>query len=160
MSGKLRVFNKPTAIKNMNIGISTFTDGWTLRYTDIRKFGALIKNDTKPEDHKLLKNLGPEPLSSSFNGLYLFSKTRNKTRRIKNLIMDANVVTGVGNIYANEALFLTASTLKQSRRLTKTNCEDLSRAIRQTLTEAIEAGGTTLKTTPTHLKRLVTSKKS
>ena len=146
MSGKLRVFNKPTDPKKHEHWDIKFTDGWTLRYTDIRKFGALIKIETKPAQHKLLKNLGPEPLGNNFNGEYLFTVTRKKTRPIKNLIMDANIVTGVGNIYANEALFLAGiRPRKQSQRLSKTNCEDLSQAIRQTLTEAIEAGGTTLK---------------
>ena len=60
-----------------------FVDGWTLRYTDVRKFGALIKITSDPEDHKLLKNLGPEPLGNYFNGLYLFEKTRKKTNFIK-----------------------------------------------------------------------------
>ena len=146
MSGKLRVFDGQVTPKKHEHWDLSFTDGWTLRYTDIRKFGALVKIKEKPEEHNLLKNLGPEPLGNEFNSEYLFQCTRKRTRPIKNLIMDANVVTGVGNIYANEALFLAGiRPRKQSRRLTKLNCEDLVSAIRQTLQEAIEAGGTTLK---------------
>ena len=80
MSGKLRVFKEQVPSKKHEHWDINFVDGWTLRYTDVRKFGALIKITSDPEDHKLLKNLGPEPLGNYFNGLYLFEKTRNKTR--------------------------------------------------------------------------------
>ena len=146
MSGKLRVFKEQVPSKKHEHWDINFVDGWTLRYTDVRKFGALIKITSDPRDHKLLRNLGPEPLSNNFSGQYLFKKTRKKTRPIKNLIMDATIVTGVGNIYANEALFLAGiRPRKQSQKLTQDNCENLSQAVRLTLSEAIEAGGTTLK---------------
>ena len=146
MSGKLRISEelKPP-VKHEHWDIN-FTDGWTLRYTDIRKFGAMLKTSKDPKDHKLIKNLGPEPLGNNFNGGYLFKKSRKKSLPIKNFIMDSKIVVGVGNIYANEALFMAGiRPTKKSGLISKVKFEELSHAIVITLREAIEAGGTTLK---------------
>ena len=116
MSGKLRVFKEQVPSKKHEHWDINFVDGWTLRYTDVRKFGALIKITSDPEDHKLLKNLGPEPLGNYFNGLYLFEKTRKKTRPIKNLIMDSNIVTGVGNIMPMKRFFWLGFALENNHK--------------------------------------------
>ena len=105
MSGKLRVFNKKVSPKKHEHWDLNFSDNWTLRYTDIRKFGVLDLTKQNPLEHRLLKDLGPEPLGNSFNGLYLFEKSRKKSVAVKQFIMNAKIVVGVGNIYANEALF-------------------------------------------------------
>ena len=106
MSGKLRISpNLKKPIKHEHWDIN-FADGWTLRYTDIRKFGALLKTQRDPANHTLIKNLGPEPLGNRFSGEYLFKKSRKRILPIKNFIMDSKIVVGVGNIYANEALFM------------------------------------------------------
>ena len=146
MSGKLRIFKgSVNPVKHEHWDIN-FTDGWNLRYTDTRKFGALLKTTKDPYEHKLIKSLGPEPLGNSFNGDYLFQKSRKKTKPIKNFIMDSKIVTGVGNIYANEALFMAGiRPTKKSGLVSKAKYQDLSQAIVETLKEAIEAGGTTLK---------------
>lgn len=146
MSGKLRISkNLSPPIRHEHWDIN-FNDGWTLRYTDVRKFGALLKTKKDPNEHKLIKNLGPEPLGNKFNGKYLYRKSRKRTLPIKNFIMDSKVVVGVGNIYANEALFMAGiRPTKKSGSISKDKYEDLYRAIFITLQEAIDAGGTTLR---------------
>ena len=146
MSGKLRISkNLKSPIKHEHWDIN-FSDGWSLRYTDIRKFGAMLKTKKDPNKHKLIKNLGPEPLGNKFNGEYLFEKSRKKSLPVKNFIMDSKIVVGVGNIYANEALFMSGiRPTKKSGSISKIKFEELSKSIVITLREAIEAGGTTLK---------------
>ena len=117
-----------------------------MRYTDIRKFGVLDLTKKNPLEHRLLKDLGPEPLGNSFNGLYLFEKSRKKSVAIKQFIMNAKIVVGVGNIYANEALFRAGiRPTKQAGKVTKNQYEILSSKIVEVLKEAITEGGTTLK---------------
>ena len=146
MSGKLRISpNLKQPVKHEHWDIN-FADGWTLRYTDIRKFGALLKTRQDPANHVLLKNLGPEPLGNGFSGEYLFKKSRKRTLPIKNFIMDSKIVVGVGNIYANEALFMAGiRPTRKSGSISRAKYDLLSRSIVMTLKEAIEAGGTTLK---------------
>ena len=146
MSGKLRISkNLKSPVKHEHWDIN-FIDGWSLRYTDIRKFGAMLKTKKDPNKHKLIKILGPEPLGNKFNGEYLFKKSRKKSLPVKNFIMDSKVVVGVGNIYANEALFMAGiRPTKKSGLISKIKFEELSKSIVITLREAIEAGGTTLK---------------
>ena len=146
MSGKLRISkNLKSPIKHEHWDIN-FSDGWSLRYTDIRKFGSMLKTKKDPNKHKLIKNLGPEPLGNKFNGEYLFEKSRKKSLPVKNFIMDSKIVVGVGNIYANEALFMAGiRPTKKSGSISKIKFEELSKSIVITLREAIEAGGTTLK---------------
>lgn len=146
MSGKLRISRDlKSPVKHEHWDIN-FNDGWTLRYTDVRKFGALLKTKKDPSDHILIKHLGPEPLGNKFNGEYLFEKSRKKTLPIKNFIMDSKIVVGVGNIYANEALYMAGiRPTKKSGLISRGKYEELSHSIVITLKDAIEAGGTTLK---------------
>jgi len=146
MSGKLRISkNLKSPVKHEHWDIN-FIDGWSLRYTDIRKFGAMLKTKKDPNKHKLIKILGPEPLGNKFNGEYLFKKSRKKSLPVKNFIMDSKIVVGVGNIYANEALFMAGiRPTKKSGLISKIKFEELTKSIVITLREAIEAGGTTLK---------------
>ena len=146
MSGKLRVFNKKMKPKKHEHWDLNFTDNWTLRYTDIRKFGVLDLTLKNPLEHKLLKDLGPEPLGNSFNGIYLFEKSRKKSIAVKQFIMNAKIVVGVGNIYANEALFMAGiKPIKKAGKVTKKEYENLSTKIVKVLKDAIHEGGTTLK---------------
>jgi formamidopyrimidine-DNA glycosylase len=96
--------------------------------------------------HPLLVKLGPEPLSDDFDGEVLFAACRGKTAPIKTVLMDNHVVVGVGNIYANEALF--AAGVRPTRpagQVSHEECQRLAAAIRATLLRAIEAGGSTLR---------------
>ncbi len=145
MSGSLRVIRKATAPqKHDHIDIS-LQGGIILRYCDPRRFGCFLWREPG-EDHPLLRHLGPEPLSSDFHEDYLYGKSRGRKGAVKNLIMDGKVVVGVGNIYANEALFRAGVRPdRQAGRISAVRYRLLTAAIKQVLTTAIEQGGTTLK---------------
>lgn len=146
MSGHLRVLSQPSPPQKHDHIDLVFEDGSTLRYQDTRRFGAWLWTDQPIEDHPLLKKLGPEPLSDAFNSNYLWQATRARNTAIKSFIMNSQQLVGVGNIYANEALFLSGlHPLKPAKDLTKLESETLVRQIRQVLSAAIEQGGTTLK---------------
>ncbi len=120
-------------------------DGVILRFNDPRRFGCVLDSDNYLE-HKLLKNLGPEPLTDEFDGKYLKLKSINKTQAIKNFIMDNHMVVGVGNIYASEALFMAGiSPLKPAGKVSLMKYKLLATTIKKVLSLAIQAGGTTLK---------------
>lgn len=123
-----------------------------LRYVDARRFGALdvLHSDPAAEialaDHPLLAALGPEPLGEAFGAGTLLQAGHNKRVAIKLLIMDGKVVVGVGNIYANEALFRARiAPQRPAMRLTADDAERLVTAIVQVLHEAIAQGGSTLR---------------
>lgn len=125
----------------------SFSSGASWVYNDPRRFGAFdwISGESY-QQHLLLKNLGPEPLSDEFTGEYLFKVTRKKSVAIKTLIMNQKVVVGVGNIYAVEALF--AAGIKpnlKSFRLTQAGAQILVQKIKSTLEKAIAAGGSTIQ---------------
>ena len=117
-----------------------------LRYNDPRRFGSLLWAGTNPEKHPLLCHLGPEPLGEHFHADYLYDKTRKRTQNIKTLIMDSKIVVGVGNIYANEALFAAGiHPLKVASKTSRAQLERLIVAIKTILSYAIKRGGTTLR---------------
>jgi formamidopyrimidine-DNA glycosylase len=146
MSGRLCIVpSNTTPVKHDHIDIK-FSEGFMLRFSDPRRFGAMLWVIGDPMQHPLLASLGPEPLGKMFNSRYLFTVTRNKKVNIKNLVMDSHVVVGVGNIYANEALFVAnINPLRAAGSLDDEDCQRLVRAIRQVLRTAIKAGGTTLR---------------
>lgn len=117
-----------------------------LRYCDPRRFGCLLWVDGEPEQHKLLADLGPEPLTDKFTADYLYHRTRKRTQTVKQFIMDSKIVVGVGNIYANESLFMAGiKPIRKAGSLTRKNCEDLVRDIKFVLQRSIDQGGTTLR---------------
>lgn len=145
MSGKLSVVANNTSFKKHDHCDFVF-DKLILRYHDPRRFGAILWTDGDPLQHSLLKNLGPEPLSRSFNAKYLYRSCQHKKANIKSIIMNSQIVVGVGNIYANEALFLVGIHPAQSARsLNLVMCEKLVQAIKTVLRKSIKAGGTTLR---------------
>jgi formamidopyrimidine-DNA glycosylase len=146
MSGNLRVLlDDPTPGKHDHIDVE-LDNGVRLRYNDPRRFGAWLYTEAPIEQHQLIAHLGPEPLTLAFDADYLFKKSRKRTTRIKTFIMDARIVVGVGNIYANESLFLSGIyPHKQTGRITRKECERLVSQIRQVLALAISQGGTTLR---------------
>ncbi|WP_340609318.1 bifunctional DNA-formamidopyrimidine glycosylase/DNA-(apurinic or apyrimidinic site) lyase [Xenorhabdus bharatensis] len=145
MSGSLRILlqDSPPA-KHDHIDL-VMADGKILRYTDPRRFGAWLWSQSL-EECSVLAHLGPEPLSDLFDGDYLYSLSRNKRTAIKPWIMDNKVVVGVGNIYANEALYV-AHILPErpAHSLTQEEAHLLADTIKQILRRSIEQGGTTLK---------------
>ncbi|HBA35474.1 MAG TPA: DNA-formamidopyrimidine glycosylase [Gammaproteobacteria bacterium] len=146
MSGSLRVCAKEEPYRKHDHFICCFETGTSLRFHDPRRFGAILWTAEEPYEHPLLAELGPEPLSSKFNAEYLYRVTRNRRIPIKSFIMNSHVVVGVGNIYANEALFM--ASIRPGRaagRLTKAESEQLVGAIKRVLKKAIQEGGTTLR---------------
>ncbi len=119
--------------------------GKSLRYRDPRRFGSLHWADDAAE-HWLLRDLGPEPLSSEFTGDYLWSRSRGRRVAVKQFIMNAAIVVGVGNIYASESLFLAGIHPRRAAgRIARNRYEALADAIKKVLEKAIKAGGTTLR---------------
>ena len=146
MSGSLRVIGPEDAWKKHDhLGI-TLSNGKQLRFHDPRRFGLALHLTLPPEEHPLLKNLGPEPLEDAFGAKHLRSACATRKAAIKLVIMDAKVVVGVGNIYASESLFR-AGILPQTaaNTLTLPRLKRLTAAIKEVLVDSIEQGGTTLR---------------
>lgn len=145
MSGRLCLLTTPRmAQKHDHVDI--VLENVTLRYTDPRRFGAIILTHEPPLTHPLLKNLGPEPLLDSFDSAYLLKCVKACRSPIKSLIMNSKIVVGVGNIYASEALFLARiHPLRRACDLSTQECEALVQSIKEVLTRAIATGGSTLK---------------
>ena len=123
-----------------------FTSGKALRFTDPRRFGAFLLAPDGAEQHPRLVDLGPEPLGPDFDGAYLFARARGRKVAVKQFLMDAHIVVGVGNIYANEALFLAGiRPTVPAGRISRERFARLVIGVRQTLTQAIEAGGTSFR---------------
>ena len=144
MSGSLRITKYGDIKKHDHIDL-VFEDNSVLRYCDPRRFGCFLwTND--PNNHFLLKNLGPEPLGNKFNGEYLFETSRKRKTPVKNFIMNSKVVVGVGNIYANEALFKAKiRPARQAGKISLNQYESLSIEIVSVLRKSINKGGTTLR---------------
>ena len=145
MSGNLRIQkNSNNFFKKHDHAEFVFKDEKVV-FNDVRRFGSihLTKN---LNEHKLIKNLGIEPLSKKFDANYLYKICRNSNLEIKKLLMDQTKIVGVGNIYASESLFLSkVSPERISMKLSIKDCADLSNSIKKVLNEAIKMGGTTLK---------------
>ena len=145
MSGSVRIIDSDEpAAKHDHVDIR-FSSGKALRFRDPRRFGSLLWT-TNPDEHELLRNLGPEPLSREFDGDYLWQKSRGRRVSIKQFIMNAAIVVGVGNIYASEALFMARIHPRRAAgKISADRMTRLSDAIKSVLELAIEAGGTTLR---------------
>jgi formamidopyrimidine-DNA glycosylase len=146
MSGSLRLVKldtPPTTHDHWDIRLDS---GWALRFHDPRRFGSLHWTESDPALHPLLAKLAPEPLSQAFDGEYLYRVTRKRSVAIKQFIMNSQVVVGVGNIYASEALFRARiAPRRAARRLSRKEAFALARAIKDVLGAAIKIGGTTLR---------------
>jgi formamidopyrimidine-DNA glycosylase len=146
MSGSLRIVAKDAPAEKHDHFDLQLASGKSMRLTDPRRFGAVLWCSGDIGQHKLLAHLGPEPLSSDFDGAALHAATRGRRAAIKLAIMDSRVVVGVGNIYASEALFhARISPRVAAGRLSRPRCEKLAQAIKETLGKAIAAGGSTLR---------------
>ena len=145
MSGKLRVIDEGISPEKHDHIDIVFNHGKVLRYNDPRRFGAFLWQQPNTM-HELLTKLGPEPLTEDFEQDWLYEQSRNKSTVVKNFIMDNHVVVGVGNIYANESLFKAGiDPRKPAGKISKNKYRVLTEHIKQTLTNAIKQGGTTLK---------------
>lgn len=146
MSGSLRLVSLSTAPgphEHLDLVIGEET---CLRLRDPRRFGVVLWTREPPEHHPLLAALGPEPWDVGFTGAYLYRRARGRRVAVKNFIMDGHTVAGVGNIYANEALYAAGiRPTRPARRISPSRYERLGEAIREVLERAIRDGGTTLR---------------
>lgn len=146
MSGSLRVLPCKTPPEKHDHLDIVLDNGQCLRLRDPRRFGAALWCRGDPRQHKLLRSLGPEPLDDVFDGDYLWQRARGRKLAIKAFIMDSKIVTGVGNIYANEALYLAGiHPQRAAGRISRARYAQLASAIKQVLRAAIRQGGTTLR---------------
>jgi formamidopyrimidine-DNA glycosylase len=145
MSGSLR-WVRPECPIDKHDHVDILPEGdLILRLRDPRRFGAILFSEF-PERHPLLARLGIEPFDPAFDGAWLHAVTRGRRGPIKPLLMNANLLVGVGNIYANESLFRAAiHPACPAGRLSKVRCQRLAASIRAILEQAIEAGGSTLR---------------
>ena len=146
MTGTLRVFRDPPPRRTHDHVDILLDDGTLLRYHDPRRFGAMLWLPASRDGHPLLDSLGPEPFDGAFDAQYLWRTTRARRAGIKLALMDNRVVTGVGNIYANEALFRAGiHPGTRAGRLSRARLGRLVDAVRDVLHAAIAKGGSTLR---------------
>ncbi|MCV2886155.1 bifunctional DNA-formamidopyrimidine glycosylase/DNA-(apurinic or apyrimidinic site) lyase [Aestuariibacter sp. AA17] len=146
MSGKLRVVPINSEVQKHDHVEIQLTNGQCLRMNDARRFGACLWRGEGEPEHTLLQNLGPEPLTEHFDGERLYTLSRGKSQAVKTFIMDNHVVVGVGNIYANESLFMAGIDPRRGAgKVSQQRYVQLAEHIKQVLAKAIEQGGTTLK---------------
>jgi formamidopyrimidine-DNA glycosylase len=145
MSGSLRVLDAGTVPHKHDHYDLLLDSGRIVRFTDPRRFGCLLWQPAG-DIHPLLAALGPEPLSTDFDGDHLWRRSRGRRAAVKSFLMDQTVVVGVGNIYASEALF--AAGIHPGRaagRISRARYGRLAAAVGEVLAHAIGRGGTTLR---------------
>jgi len=145
MSGSLRLVAADTPLRVHDHVEMYLDNGQRLRFNDPRRFGCLLWQ-APDQLHPLLAKLGMEPLDPAFTGEYLYQRSRKLRRAIKAVLMDQRVVTGVGNIYAAESLFMAGiHPLHPAAELSLARYQQLADAVKHILQRAISQGGTTLR---------------
>jgi formamidopyrimidine-DNA glycosylase len=150
MSGRMAIHGPhdppPSPAKHEHLVMET-DDGWRVGFIDPRRFGLLDLVDTAAEDaHPLLAGMGPEPLDEAFTPTLLSAALRNKQTPIKAALLDQRIVTGLGNIYVSEALFRAGiSPERLAGTVAGARARRLVPAIKETLQDAIAAGGSSLR---------------
>ena len=148
MSGRFHSESPGTPYDRHDHVCWTLDNGQELRFCDPRRFGSVrvTRLEGPGADPSELAHLGPEPMSSKFNADTLFCELRNRKAPVKNLLLDQTLVAGIGNIYANEALYVSRiHPLTQGGRLGKRRCARLVAAVKNVLDDAISCGGTTIR---------------
>lgn len=146
MSGSLRILHSAVEPAKHDHVDLVFDQTSILRYNDPRRFGAILWLGAEVLQHPLLAKLGPEPLSDAFSGAYLFEQSRQRQQCIKQWLMNQSTVTGVGNIYANEALFDSGiHPLRAAKQISLEEYQQLVAEVKRILQAAITQGGTTLR---------------
>ena len=146
MSGSLRLVPAGTPPGPHDHVDLVFDHDTVLRLRDPRRFGIVTWTTTDPLTHRLLRRLGPEPLGPDFGGAHLAAAGRARRVTVKSLLLDGTVVAGVGNIYANEALYRARiHPARRSGRIAAARYGLLAASVREVLTAAVAAGGTTLR---------------
>lgn len=145
MSGSLRITHAKEGMLKHDHIVFSLPENKHMRFNDPRRFGCALWLGDKPYEHKLLNKLGFEPLKKEADPEILFKKSRKRTCSIKNFIMDNHIIVGVGNIYANESLFLSGiRPTRQAGKVTRKEFKELLNNIQKVLEHSIELGGSTL----------------
>ena len=147
MEGRYGVFRQDEPVEKHTHVIFSFTDGTQLRYKDVRQFGTMHLFKEGEELNELpLKKLGVEPLSEQFTAELLRSKLQKRSSKIKPLLLNQELIVGIGNIYVDEALHVAKIHPERTPdSLSKQEWNKLHQAIVDTLTSAVEAGGSSIK---------------
>jgi len=146
MSGRLTLVSESEPARKHDHVDVRFEGSRAMRLTDPRRFGAMLWISEPAEHHALLKGLGVEPFDAAFDGEALHKLARGRKVAVKNFLMNARVVTGVGNIYASEALFRAkVDPRTPAGRISRARWDRVAAAVRDTLARAVEKGGTTLR---------------
>jgi formamidopyrimidine-DNA glycosylase len=146
MSGRLSLVPEDAPVRTHDHVDVQLEGHESLRFTDPRRFGAMLWLPGAPETHVLLRGLGIEPFDPAFDGGALQRLAQGRRVAVKHFLMNARIVTGVGNIYASEALFRAGIHPQRSvGRISRERWDRLAAAVRATLEDAIRAGGTTLR---------------
>ncbi len=146
MSGRVTAGPAAPAARHDHV-VLTLDDGTVIRFNDARRFGTLdyLRRD-EADRHPLLAGLGPEPLEPGFDGAYLAARLAGRLTPIKAALLDQRTVAGLGNIYVCEALYRAGlSPRRLAGSIGRVRAERLAAAIRSVLTEAIAAGGSSLR---------------
>lgn len=147
MEGRYGVYPHDEPYDKHTHVLFTFTDGSELRYRDVRKFGTMHLFKTGEEELEMpLIHLGPEPFGEEFNEKRLKEQLKKTNRKVKTALLDQQIVVGLGNIYVDEALFRAGIHPERiSNTLKPSEIKKLYREIVDTLSEAVEAGGSTVR---------------
>ena len=140
------VHNHPAAEKHDHV-VLDMANGARITFNDPRRFGAMdLVPTATAEQHPLLAKLGPEPLGNTFHDGYLTQALKGRNTPIKSALLDQHLIAGLGNIYVCEALFRAhIAPTRKAGRISATRAASLVPVIRQVLTDAIAAGGSSLK---------------
>lgn len=146
MSGSLRWLRPGVPLAKHDHLDLELDDGSVLRFHDPRRFGSVHWVEGEVMAHPLLAALGPEPLAPGFDGDRLHAATRHRRAAIKQVLMDSHLLAGIGNIYANEALFGAGiHPGRAAHRISRARYARLAAAICETLERALAAGGSSLR---------------
>lgn len=146
MSGVVRIEDDTVPRRRHEHLFLRLDNGMIFRFEDPRRFGMVECATMGADGWPLqLADLGPEPLSEDFHGDYLFQQCQRRRGPVKVVVMDNAVVTGIGNIYATEALFAVGvRPNRPANEMTRRECVAFVKAVKQILAAAIEAGGSTI----------------
>ena len=146
MSGKVKISDFPPENLEKHDHVLIETDKGTIVFNDARRFGMLTYEETdKLDDCSLFSHIGADPFDERLDGLYLYNKLQNKKIPIKAALLDQEIVNGIGNIYASEALFDAGiRPTRPAGELSRKDCGKLLESVRRILRRAIEAGGSSI----------------
>ena len=147
MEGKYFIKDKQEIKDKHEHVIFTFIDDTTLRYDDTRKFGRMnLILKTEIDNTECIKKQGLEPGDKKLTADYLLKKFAKKQLPIKTVLLDQTIISGLGNIYANEVLFAAGiNPLTKACNLTKEDCERIVKRAAEIIEAAIKMGGTTIR---------------